>query len=259
MERQSSALHAHALEVRAGDCWILQQLDVRLHAGRWTSVVGPNGAGKSTLLRALAGLLPLHGQVTLLDRAWETWGMAERARALAWLGQGERASDDLCAYDLVMLGRLPYQGWFGSPDAQDRAAVENALRATQSWDWRSRALAELSGGERQRVLLARALAVQSQVLLLDEPLAHLDPPHQADLLQVLRALVQQGRTVVSVLHEISFALQADQMLVMAQGRVLHQGACADSATHQALVQVFENRLAIHALAGQWVALPCTPA
>jgi len=94
---------------------------------------------------------------------------------------------------------------------------------------------------------------------MDEPLANLDPPHQADWLGLVRALVRQGCTVVSVLHEISMALQADEMLVVAQGRVTHQGACADAATHRALERVFEGRLAIHALDAQWVALPIAPA
>jgi iron complex transport system ATP-binding protein len=107
------------------------------------------------------------------------------------------------------------------------------------------------------VLLARALAVQAQVLLMDEPLANLDPPHQADWLGVVHGLIAQGKTVVSVLHEISFALHADQMVIMAHGRVTHQGACADAATHRALEEVFDRRIAIHALGDQWVALPKT--
>jgi iron complex transport system ATP-binding protein len=90
---------------------------------------------------------------------------------------------------------------------------------------------------------------------MDEPLANLDPPHQADWLGVVRALIAQGKTVVSVLHEISFALHADHMVIMAQGRVMHQGACNDPVTHQALQAVFDQRIAIHALGAQWVALP----
>jgi iron complex transport system ATP-binding protein len=116
-------------------------------------------------------------------------------------------------------------------------------------------LGQLSGGERQRVLLARALAVQAQVLLMDEPLANLDPPHQADWLAVVQGLVAQGTAVISVLHEISMALHADEMVIMANGRVTHQGRCADAATHRALEDVFDRRIAIHALGAQWVALP----
>ena len=154
-----------------------------------------------------------------------------------------------------MLGRLPHQTWLAAPSAVDHAAVEQALRATHAWKWRGRALSQLSGGERQRVLLARALAVQAHVVLMDEPLANLDPPHQADWLAVVRQLVTSGTTVISVLHEISFALQADELVIMAHGRVTHQGACADAATHRALEQVFDHRIAIHPLAGHWVALP----
>jgi iron complex transport system ATP-binding protein len=115
-------------------------------------------------------------------------------------------------------------------------------------------LGQLSGGERQRVLLARALAVQAPVLLMDEPLANLDPPHQADWLLLVRGLVARGHTVVSVLHELTMALQADDLLVLAQGRITHAGPCADPATHRALEQVFDQRIAIHRIAHQWVAL-----
>ena len=117
-------------------------------------------------------------------------------------------------------------------------------KSTQAWDWRSRSLGQLSGGERQRVLLARALAVQAQVLLMDEPLANLDPPHQADWLVVVRQLVAAGTTVVSVLHELSMALHADELVIMSAGRISHQGLCADAATHRALEAVFDNRIAI---------------
>lgn len=251
----SDALQALGIGVALGGTPVLHGIDVALPAGRWTSVVGPNGAGKSTLLKALAGLLPHSGQVQLLDRPLAQWRGRERARRLAWLGQGEQGADDLSVWDVAMLGRLPHQPWLAPPSDADRVAVEHALRATQAWDWRERPLGALSGGERQRVLLARLLAVQAEVMLMDEPLANLDPPHQADWLLLVRELVAQGKTVVSVLHEIGMALHADQMVVMAQGRVRHQGACDDAATHQALEQVFDHRIAIHPLGDQWVALP----
>ena len=249
------AIEARALDARLGETPILHGITLALPRGRWTCIVGPNGAGKSTLLKALAGLLPHGGEVALMGRALADWPSRQRAQTLAWLGQNEASADDLTVWDVAMLGRLPHQRWLSAPSAQDRAAVESALRATQAWDWRARSLGQLSGGERQRVLLARALAVQAQVLLMDEPLANLDPPHQADWLALVQALVREGRTVVTVLHEVAMALHADDMVVMARGRIAHQGPCADPATHRALEAVFDHRIAVHALQGQWVALP----
>ena len=255
MTDQAAAVQARAVRAELGNTEILHNIDLRLPAARWTSIVGPNGAGKSTLLRVLAGLLPHGGEVFLHGRVLSLWSARERARQLSWLGQNEGAADDLTVYDVAMLGRLPHQPWLAPPGPADRAAVEQALRSTHASDWRERPLGQLSGGERQRVLLARALAVQAGVLLMDEPLANLDPPHQADWLHMVRNLIAQGKTVVSVLHEISMALHADDMVIMAGGRVTHQGGCCDAATHRALEAVFDGRIAIYALAEQWVALP----
>jgi iron complex transport system ATP-binding protein len=249
------ALVGRALSARLGHTQVLHGIDLVLPAGRWTSIVGPNGAGKSTLLKVLAGLLPCDGEVLLEGRPLAAWTGRARAQRVSWLGQGEGGADDLTAYDVALLGRLPHRPWLAPATPADHAAVERALRATQAWDWRDRPLGELSGGERQRVLLARALAVEAPVLLMDEPLANLDPPHQADWLASVRALVAAGRTVVSVLHEIGFALQADDVLVLRAGRVAHAGPAADAATHRALERVFDERIAILPLSGQWVALP----
>jgi iron complex transport system ATP-binding protein len=252
---EGGALEGQGIRVTLGGTPVLHGINLALPAGRWTSVVGPNGAGKSTLLKALAGLLPHEGQVKLLDRPLAQWRGRERARTLGWLGQGEQGADDLSVWDVAMLGRLPHQPWLAPPSDMDRARVEAALRTTQAWEWRERPLGGLSGGERQRVLLARLLAVDASVLLMDEPLANLDPPHQADWLQLVRRLVADGKTVVSVLHELGMALHADEMVVVAEGRLRHQGPCADRATHQALEEVFDHRVAIHPVGDQWVAVP----
>ena len=249
------ALRARDLGARLGGVPVLHAVDLALEPGCWTSIVGPNGAGKSTLLRVLAGLLPHQGSVWLGERLLSQWPARERARTLAWLGQSESAVDDLSVLDVALLGRLPHQAWLAKPNAQDLAVVEKYLRLTQAWDWRHRSLGALSGGERQRVLLARALSVEADMLLMDEPLANLDPPHQADWLQIVRSLVARGTTVVSVLHEVSIALQADTLVVMAQGRITHQGPTSDPRSHRAIEQVFGQRIAVHAVQGQWVALP----
>jgi iron complex transport system ATP-binding protein len=249
------ALSARALSASLGGRAVLHDVALELQQGQWTSILGPNGAGKSTLLKALAGLLPHDGTVSLLGQPMQAMPQRQRARALAWLGQNEAAADDLSAWDVAMLGRLPHQAWLASPNEKDLAAVERALRFTQAWDWRHRALGQLSGGERQRVLLARALAVEAQVLLMDEPLANLDPPHQADWLCVVEALLMHGTTVVSVLHEITIALNANRLVVMREGRVTHHGATADATTRDAVCQAFDDRITIRPLGGQWVALP----
>jgi iron complex transport system ATP-binding protein len=249
------ALQTRDLRVELGGRPVLKGIDLHIQAGRWTCVVGPNGAGKSTLLKALAGLQPHTGQVHWQGRALETLSGRERALQLSWLGQGEASTMDLRVWDVAMLGRLPHQGWLGAPTEKDAQMVEAALKATQAWDWRERTLGELSGGERQRVLLARAMAGNAPVMLMDEPLANLDPPHQVDWLEQVHCLIAQGTTVVSVLHEIGMALHADEVIVLDQGQVLHHGACSDLATHAAIEAVFNHRIRIYALDGQWVVLP----
>lgn len=248
--RLSIDLHALAL----GGTPVLRALRFAAAPSAWTAIVGPNGAGKSTLLRAIAGLLPFDGTLTLGDRPWPEWPARERARRIAWLGQNETTAEDLTAFDVVMLGRLPHQAWLAPANDADHSAVRLAMLQTQSWEWRDRPLGRLSGGERQRVLLARALAGETSVLLMDEPLAHLDPPHQSDWVHLVRERARDGAAVVSVLHELNIALQADALVVMDQGHIVHQGAPHHPATHAALQQVFHQRLQILHVRGRWIAL-----
>ncbi|MGQ2980191.1 MAG: ABC transporter ATP-binding protein, partial [Polaromonas sp.] len=134
----SVAVQASGIRARLGNAEVLHDVSLALPAARWTSIVGPNGAGKSTLLKVLAGLLPHSGSVTLLGRSLAELPARARAQQLSWLGQNETSADDLTAYDVAMLGRLPHQAWLAPPSAQDHAAVERALRATHAWDWRER-------------------------------------------------------------------------------------------------------------------------
>ena len=253
------ALTAHNVTVMHDEFKAVNNVSLTLHAGEWVSLVGPNGAGKSSLLKALAGLAPAEGQVSLLGKPWAAWNRRERAQTLAWMGQAEAGQDDLTVYDVAMLGRLPHQSWLSTPSAKDHAVVEVALKTVQAWDWRTRSLGQLSGGERQRVLLARALAVQAQVYLMDEPLAGVDVPHQADWLEWVRCLTETGAAVVSVLHELNLALLADRVWVMSEGRWVHSGLPNDKDTHQALSAVFQNRLQWREWQDEgvtrWVALP----
>ena len=253
-------LQAENLALTLGGARVVDGLSLTLFPGQSTAIVGPNGAGKSTLLSLLAGLrAPDGGQVWLQGRLLADWPPRQRAQRLAWLAQAGEADGDIASRDVVRLGRLPRQGLFGTPDAADEAAVDAAMAETESTAFAPRRLNALSGGERQRVLLARALAVQAAVLLLDEPTTHLDAPHQRALLRSLRARARSGATVLAVMHDLTLALQADRVLVMAQGRLVADGAPGDEALHAALVDVFQGSLQIAAVptadGPRWVSLP----
>ena len=255
------ALAATGLQLQRGGRPVLLDLSLALHAGEWVAIVGPNGAGKSSLLAVLAGLLqPQAGDVKLQGRRLADWPARERACALAWLAQMGEADGDIACRDVVRLGRLPQQGLFGAPTAADESAVDAALAETEAQALADRRLSELSGGERQCVLLARALAVGASVLLLDEPTTHLDAPHQLALLQALRRRARQGVAVAAVLHDVTLALQADRLLVLADGRVQADGRPDDPAVHRRLEGVFDGSLRIVPVDGRdhgprWVAMP----
>ncbi len=251
----SVALRAHSITASLGKRLMFQCLNLSLPAAKWISIVGPNGAGKSTLLKVLAGLLPFEGEVSLHGKSLSSIPPRERAQQLAWLAQDETGGLDMRVSDLVMLGRLPQQGLLGSITAQDSAACESAMQQTQTLEFAQRPLGELSAGQQQRVRLARALATQASVLLLDEPLANLDPPHQIDWLNAIRKQVQSGITVISVLHELPMALLADQMVLMQDGKIAHQGACSDAQTHRAMEEIFDKRVRLVNVEGSWVVLP----
>jgi iron complex transport system ATP-binding protein len=250
----TSVLQALNLEVALGGRPVLHGITLDLEPG-WTAIVGPNGAGKSTLLRALAGLqAPRAGELRLQGRPLTLWPAAERARQIAWLAQQGALTGDLTVRELVALGRLPHLGLFGTPSAQDEHCIEQAMHDAGCAAWAERRLGQLSGGERQRGLLARALAVGAPVLLLDEPTTHLDPPQQVAVVRLLRRLGQQG-TVVSVLHDLPLALQADRLVLLREGRVVATGRHDDPALHAALGEVFEQALRIERSGARYIALP----
>lgn len=260
------ALEARGLRVVAGEQVLLDGIDLALASG-WTAIVGPNGAGKSTLLRALAGVLaPQAGTVALQGQPLSAWPGRERARRLAWLPQAGAHGAAMTVRETVALGRLPHRGLTGAMSAADARAVERALAEVDAMAWADRLVDTLSGGERQRVLLARVLATEAEVLLLDEPAAHLDPPQQVLLARLCRRLggsashtshawpesptspesrvTRPPATVVTVLHDLSLALAADRVVVLDRGRVLAHGAAADPHVAQALHAVFAGALSL---------------
>jgi len=235
------ALACENLYVGYGSHMVLKGISIQFLPGHWTSVVGPNGCGKSTLLRALAGLEPVRsGSVSLEGRRLSSWPRRERARRIAWLAQVS-AVTNLTGAEVVGLGRFAHSGWLAHRQAEDEAAMHRAMMATGSLAWAHRRMPTLSGGERQRVHLARTLAVEASVMLLDEPTTHRDPPHQEDIARLLREQARgRGVSVVSAIHDLSLALAADRIVVLGYRGMVGHGAIADCLAGDWLSAAFET-------------------
>jgi iron complex transport system ATP-binding protein len=244
----------------------VQPVTIRLEPGELVALVGPNGAGKSTLLRALAGLVAHAGSVswrgTLLTRLD---GMA-RARTVAYLPQDPPVHWPLAASELVARGRLPQSAYGAERSATDDTAIAGAMRQTDTLAFAARSVHRLSVGERARVLLARALAVEAPVLLVDEPIAMLDPYHQLDVMRTLRGYATgrsgaEPRLVVAVLHDLGLAARfCDRVLLMNDGAVVGDGSPDATLTAAAIrthyrVEPFIARHDGKPLIVPWRALP----
>jgi iron complex transport system ATP-binding protein len=233
-------LEARNIAVAVNGKTIVAGASLAVSTGELVGLIGPNGAGKSTLLRAMLGLRERSGGTTTLDGAdFLAMPGRERARAVAFLPQERRVEWRLPAHDVVMLGRYPHQSGFGGPTPQDRAAVARALAAVDGQALADRPVAVLSGGERTRILLARALAVEAPILMVDEPTNALDPYHQLHVMEILRDLTRQGVGVLAVLHDLAFAARfMDRLVLLDQGKVAAQGTPAEVLTPELLAAVY---------------------
>ena len=214
-------------EVRVGRRRVLADVRFGLPAGSVTVLVGPNGAGKTSLVRAISGLAPVRGQVTVGGRGLNDLSDRERARTIAVLPQGHPVHWPLPVRDVVALGRFPHSG--GGPlTPADRAAMDRAVAETDIAGLLDRPVTLLSGGERARVMLARAIAVEAPLLLADEPVAALDPRHQLSVMDLLARRAAGGTTVIAVLHDLALAARfADRILMLADGRLMAAGPPAE--------------------------------
>ncbi len=205
-------------------------LDFTLNSGELVALLGPNGAGKSTLLRTLAGLqAPLAGRLSIQEKDLAALGPPARARMLSIVLTDRVEAGGLTALELVRLGRHPHTGWLGGLSARDEDVVQAALAATGTTAFAARRVAELSDGERQKVLLARALAQDTPVILLDEPTAHLDLPNRVALLRLLHRLARDTQKAILLsTHELDLALQAaDRLALLTAEGTLHLGTPED--------------------------------
>lgn len=229
--------------VRAGykEDDVLHGIDFELHAGEVLGVVGPNGCGKSTLLRAITGLLPLRGgEVTIGGERLENLPAMERARRCAVQPQIEAPLFDYTVGQFVLLGRHPHRGALAPATNEDRAAAKRAFEDTDLTNFGERSIRALSTGEWQRALLARALAQEAPILLLDEPAAHLDPGHRFAVHVLLRRLARERQhAVLCVSHDLNLAAEfCDRLMMLSDGRVHAFGAPEEVLTTDNLQAVF---------------------
>lgn len=248
-------IEVSGVEFAAGGKTILHDISTRLPEGRLTVLIGPNGAGKSTLLALLGRhAAPARGAIRLDGRALADWPRGELAQALTILRQDTRITPRLTVADLVAFGRYPHGK--GRLTPRDREIVAAHLDRMALADLRDRTFDTLSGGQQQRALIAMVLAQETPWLLLDEPLNNLDLSHARRVMQVLRARVAEGRSVVTVLHDLTVAARfADHVLAMKDGRLLAEGPPAEVFTPARLAELYEAEVEVHEIGGRPVILP----
>jgi iron complex transport system ATP-binding protein len=237
----TGGLAAESVSFAFGARTVLDAVSVALAPGEVMAVLGPNGSGKTTLLRLLAGLAaPASGTVRLDGRPLDAWPRRDLARRIALVPQDPRVDFPFSALEVTLMGRAPHQRGLGLASARDLAIAADALARVDASALADRPIDQLSGGERQRVFVARALAQEPAILLLDEPTTHLDLRHQLGLHELLRVLCRErGWSCLSVVHDVNLAAAyADRVVLLADGRVVAAGTPADALTPARVAAVF---------------------
>jgi iron complex transport system ATP-binding protein len=252
-----SAIELDGVTVRLGGRPVVREVTARVERGEWVALIGPNGAGKTTLLRAIAGLVRHEGDVSLFARPAAALERRERARLLAVVPQEPETPPWLTVAEYALMGRTPHLGPLAREGAADREAAARALDRLGLEPFAERALGTLSGGERQRVVVARALAQEAPIVLLDEPTAALDIGHQQQALELLDALRSaDGLTLVAAMHDLTLAAQyADRVLLLAEGRIVADGTPADVLTESALAEHYGASVRVLLLDDRIAVLP----
>jgi len=244
------SLHASGVSVTLGDRKVLHDVDLDARPGEVLALLGPNGAGKSTLLKALAGLLPHDGRVEIAGADLAALSSRDRAKRISYVPQRSLLRSALSVEEVVALGRYVHGGSFGGMSKNDKEAIDHALHTAHADVLRERIFTQLSVGEQQRVLLARSLASDAPILLLDEPTAALDVGEGMAVLRLIRKLAAREHTLIVVLHDLADARSTtDRALLLKDGRVVEQGATADVVSAEPIRAVYGVKLIENARIG----------
>jgi iron complex transport system ATP-binding protein len=244
--REPYPLLGEHLSAGYGHTEVLRDISLKIGPGELIVLAGPNGGGKTTLLKTMGGILkPLSGRVLLEGRDLRTLGRRERSRSLAFLFQGQAPAWSFTVRELVSQGRFPHLGWFGSEEVRDRSAVDAALISAGLTGLETRPVSSLSGGEAQRVLIARAIAQEAKLFLLDEPVNNLDPRYQVTVMNLIKTMVDQGKSALVSLHDLNLAsLYADRMILLSRGQPPVQGKPGEVLRRDLLREIFHLPLEI---------------
>ncbi|SEH10740.1 iron complex transport system ATP-binding protein [Natronorubrum sediminis] len=237
----SASIEIENCSLSFGDLSVLEDVSLTVDAGEFVGFIGPNGAGKTTLLRAISSALePDSGTITVDGTDVHDASSRASSRLLSVVPQDTSLSFSFPVRDVVAMGRHPHRSRFSAPTDEDRLAVERALERTRTTELADRPIDEISGGQRQRVVLARAIAQETPVMLLDEPTASLDVNHQVETLELVRDLVDDGQTVCAAIHDLDLAARyCDRLVLLADGSVYRSGPPEDVLTGETLSAVFE--------------------
>jgi iron complex transport system ATP-binding protein len=244
-----------------GERRAISGISMAIGAGDFVSLIGPNGSGKSTLLKLMSGVLePTQGTLELMGRPMPAWPLTQRAKTVAVVSSDEGFIFPFTVDEIVSMGRTPYIEGFARETDEDRAIVQQSMESTDVRHLRERSINELSSGERQRVLLARALAQESQILLLDEPTTHLDIGHEWALFDLLSRLHQEKKlTVVCAMHDLALAARySNHLVLLRDGRTAAVGDPRDVLTQDTLQNVFAVPLSVAWLGDNEKSLILTP-
>jgi len=252
-----TAIALHDVTVRLGGRPVVDRVGATVARGEWVALIGPNGAGKTTLLRAIARLVAFTGSIVLTGRPSSELRRVELARLLAVVPQEPATPPWMTVAEYVLLGRTPYLGPFAKEGRRDREAAAAVLGRLDLAGYGERRLGTLSGGEKQRVVVARALAQEAPIVLLDEPTASLDIGHQQQALELLDALrVEAGLTLVAAMHDLTLAAQyADRMLLLDGGRVVADGPPRDVLVEETIARHYDASIDVVPVDGRVAVVP----